>query len=125
AALLSRSGDTIAKWEGDTLVAETTHVRSESPVRVVPGSTPMVLRDNARLVERFTLVGPDEILYQFTVQDPDVYAHSWSAEFSMVRTTKRQFENACHEGNYALSNILQGARQKEREVVHSVRQPRQ
>jgi hypothetical protein len=117
AALKSRAGDSIAQWEGDTLVVETTQVRSDNPLRFVPGSSPWVMRDSAKLIERFTLVGPDEILYQFTVDDPVIYARPWIAEFSLVRTSKRQFESACHEGNYALVNILQGARAQDKRVA--------
>ena len=114
------AADSIARWEGDTLVVETTHVRTESPIRLSVGFTPLIFRNNAKLVERFTLVAADEILYQFTVEDPEVYARPWLAEYSMMRTSKRQFEMACHEGNYSLTHILQGAREQEnRSVVSS------
>jgi hypothetical protein len=117
AAVESRAGDSIARWEGDTLVVETTHVRAESPIRLSVGFTPLIFRNGARLIERFTLVGPDEMLYQFTVEDPAVYARPWMAEYAMIRTGERQFEHACHEGNYALTNILQGARVQERRTA--------
>ena len=113
-AVRSRGGDSIARWEGDTLVVETTHIRSESPIRISVGFTPLLLRDNATLIERFTLVSKDELLYQFTVDDPEIYARPWLAEYSMMRTTGRQFEMACHEGNYSLTNILQGSREQDR-----------
>src|SRR5262249_53161142 len=121
----SRDGDSIARWEGDTLVVETTNVHSDSPVRVVPGSTPMILRDSAKLVERFSLVARDEILYQFSVEDPEFYSRQWTAEFSMVRTPKRQFENAGQEGNYALTNTLQGARQNKKRATQPAGQTQQ
>jgi hypothetical protein len=119
--LTSRTGDSIAHWEGDTLVVETTHVRAMSPVRISVGFTPLLLRDNAKLIERFTLVSKDELLYQFTVEDAEIYATSWLAEYSMMRTTKRQFEMACHEGNYSLTNILQGSREQERQERETLR----
>jgi hypothetical protein len=118
-AVRSRMGDSIAWWEGDTLVVETTQVRSEGSLRIVPGSTPLVMREQAPLIERFTLVAPDEILYQYTVDDPDVYTRPWMAEFPLVRTTGRQFEVSCHEGNYALPNILRGAREQEKQGMHA------
>jgi hypothetical protein len=117
AALTSRAGDSTARWEGDTLVVETTHVRSDSPIRLSVGFTPLLFRDNAKLIERFTLVSKDELLYQFTVEDPEIYARPWLAEYSMMRTGKRQFEMACHEGNYSLTHILQGSRQEERRAA--------
>jgi hypothetical protein len=56
------------------------------------------------------MIAPDELLYQFTVLDPAVYAQPWIAEYSMIRSTQPMFETACHEGNYAMTNMLRGAR---------------
>jgi hypothetical protein len=115
-------GDSIASWEGETLIVETTNFLPSDPIRVTAGYTPLVIRENAKLIERFTLVSADELLYEFTVEDPSTYSRPWKAEYSMLRTNMRQFENACHEGNYSLPNILRGARVQElRAVVASER----
>jgi hypothetical protein len=103
-------GQTTGRWEGDTLVAETTHFRPGDTIRIASGFTPLVVRQTSTIVERFTLVAPDELLYQFTVVDPDVYARPWMAEYSMTRSSQPMFETACHEGNYAMTNLLVGAR---------------
>jgi hypothetical protein len=66
------------------------------------------------MVERFTLIAQDELLYQFAVEDPSTFDRPWLAEYSMRRSGQRQFEYACHEGNRAVVNILQGSRVQER-----------
>lgn len=108
--LQSWYGQTTARWEGDTLIAETTHFRPGDTIRIASGFTPLVVRQTSTILERFTLIAPDELLYQFTVLDPAVYASPWTAEYSMVRSTQPMFETACHEGNYAMTNMLRGAR---------------
>ena len=67
-----------------------------------------------RLVERFTRVGPDTLLYKFTVDNPTVFTAPWSVALPMRKTTEQIYEFACHEGNYSLPNILKGARAEER-----------
>jgi len=62
------------------------------------------------VIERLTRLSDDELLYQFTVEDPKTYTAPWLAEYSVFRTNQPMFEHACHEGNYSLPNILQGAR---------------
>ena len=105
-------GDSRARWEGDTLVIETTNMtpRGDQRVRylVHAGS------EQARVVERFTRVDADRIDYSFTVTDPATYASPWTAEIPMVPLGGEIFEYACHEGNYGLVNILAGARAAER-----------
>ena len=100
-------GDSRGRWEGDTLVVETMHF---NPLTGVRGSTPDV-----RLVERFTRIGPDIIEYGFTVEDPATWTRPWTARVDLKRTDEPLYEYACHEGNYALPNILAGARADERE----------
>ena len=106
-------GDSRARWEGDTLVVETTNLtaRGDERVRylVQAGS------EQAHVVERFTRVAADRIDYSFTVTDPATYASPWTAETPMVPLGGELFEYACHEGNYGLPNILAGARAAERE----------
>jgi hypothetical protein len=108
--LQSWYGQTTGRWEGDTLVAETTHFRPGDTIRIASGFTPLVVRQTSTIVERFSLIAPDELLYQFTVVDPDVYSRPWTAEYSMMRSKEPMFETACHEGNYAMTNILRATR---------------
>jgi len=99
-------GDSVGHWEGDTLVVETINMRPEQGLR---GASP-----NQKVIERFRRIGPNSISYQFTVEDPTVYAAPFSGEVQM-RTTKGQvYEYACHEGNYALTGMLAGARADEK-----------
>jgi hypothetical protein len=101
------TGDSRGRWEGDTLVVETINFRRETSLQ---GSTA-----DTRVMERFTRVGDDTIKYEFTVSDPTSYIRPWSAMVPMSRIEGPVFEYACHEGNYALTNILAGARAKEKE----------
>jgi hypothetical protein len=66
------------------------------------------------MTERFERSGPDEIDYTFTIEDPSIYTRPWTAEMIFRRSEEPTFENACHEGNYAMANILKGARVSER-----------
>ena len=102
-------GDSRGHWEDATLVVDTTNFSDRTSYR---GS-----RENLHLVERFTRVGPDMILYEITVEDATVWTRSWTMEVPLTMTDNRQnqiFEAACHEGNYALTNILAGARLAEK-----------
>jgi hypothetical protein len=101
------SGDSRGHWEGDTLVVETINFRRETSLQ---GSTA-----NTRLVERFTRIDADTLKYEFTVTDPTAYTQPWTANFPLVRIPGPVFEYGCHEGNYALPNILAGARAQEKE----------
>ncbi len=102
-------GWSAGRWDGDTLVVETTHLRADDPTREYIGRSIMV-SPQSRVVERLTFVSRDEILYQFTVEDPALYTQPWLAEFVMHRSDKRTYEYACHEGNYGLVNILKAGR---------------
>ena len=104
ADIQSLSGDSIGRWDGDTLVVDTTNFRD------MPGPQ----REKLHVVERFT-PKPDGLLYQFTVEDSD-YVAPYSGEFFWPKTPHRLYEYACHEGNYALGNILRGARLLEKET---------
>ena len=106
-------GDSRGHWEGDTLVVETMHFNRLTGVR---GSTP-----NARLVERFTRVGPDTLDYAFTVEDSDTWTSPWTARVELMRTDEPLYEYACHEGNYSMEGILAGARADEREAAEGSR----
>lgn len=112
AALAPPNGDSIARWEGDTLVIETTH--NPAWARLRPFPVGLVVNFDARIIERFTLIAPNELLYQFTVEDPKVYTGPWLAEYSLYPTGFRMFPSNCHEGNYSLVNILSAAREAEK-----------
>ena len=70
--------------------------------------------DNLRFVERFALVGPRALVYEFTIDNPTVYTAPWTVRLPMTKTGDKLFEFACHEGNYSLPNMLRGARFEER-----------
>ncbi len=99
-------GDARGRWEGDTLVVETTNFSAKSSFR----------RSTARLhlEERFTRSADDMLQYEFTVTDPDTWEQPWTVSFPMLRGTQPLYEFACHEGNYGLLNILKVARNLER-----------
>jgi hypothetical protein len=99
------------RWEGNTLVVETTNFNGKNPLE---GSS-----ENMRVTERFTRVAPDAIHYSFTVEDPSTWTRPWTAEMPMVTTTGPLFEHACHEGNYGLYNTLVGARLEEKKAAEA------
>lgn len=103
AAITSPLGDSVAHWEGDTLVVHTTRMAGQIHNNIIT-------RPESRVIERFSLTGPDEILYRFTVEDTAIYAEPWSAEFVLQRSDHQVLEYACHEGNYSMINILQAGR---------------
>ena len=98
-------GDSRGHWEGDTLVVETTNFTDKSSFR---GSD-----ENMKLIEKFTRTGPDTVLYEFTVNDPTVFTKPWTAQVPMNKMQGPIIEYACHEGNYAMSGMLAGARADE------------
>jgi len=98
-------GDSIGWYEGPTLVVETTNFPQATALH---GAW-----KELKVTERFTRVGAHRILYQFRVQDPTVWDTSWGGEYEFGASKGRVFEYACHEGNYALSNMLAGARADE------------
>ena len=99
-------GDSRGRWEGDTLVVETTNFLRETHFN---GSSA-----NLHLVERFTRLGDDALLYEFTASDPTTYTRAWTAQIPMRRSDSHLYEYACHEGNYGMFNLLAGARAEER-----------
>ncbi|MBI3263425.1 MAG: hypothetical protein HYZ58_09780 [Acidobacteria bacterium] len=98
-------GDSVGRWEGDTLVVDTTNFTDKTRFR---GSS-----DNLHVVERFSRVDDKTLLYRFTVEDPSTWATAWTGEYAWPATSDLIYEYACHEGNYALGNILRGARAME------------
>ncbi len=109
-------GDSIGYYEGDTLVVETTNFHPQQSMRSslehrFYGSPEM------KVTERFTRTSDQTMLYQFTVDDPQIYSQAWSGELPMNANGERVFEYACHEGNYALPGILAGARRADAEGI--------
>ncbi len=100
-------GDSRGRWDGNTLVIETTNFSDKTNVR---GSG-----ERLRLVERFTRADANTLLYEFTVDDPATFTRPWTAQLPMTKSGDRIFEYACHEGNYALPDILRGARFQEKQ----------
>jgi hypothetical protein len=100
-------GEPRGRWEGNTLVVDSLHFNGINDVR---GSD-----DQLHLTERFTRVDRDTLLYEFTVDNPTAFAAPWSAVLPMTRSDDRLFEYACHEANYALMDILRGARAGEQQ----------
>jgi len=98
-------GDSTAWWEGDTLVIETVNVNAEQG-----RAGPIFLTPRGRVTERLTRASSGQILYAFEVEDPVYYTRPWRAEMSLNAIKGQLFEYACHEGNYALVDILKGVR---------------
>lgn len=112
-AIRSMDGHSLGRWEGDTLVVETTHYSDTNPERATIGR-PMLLSRDAKVTERFRRVSDDELNYQFTVDDPTYYLEPWRGEFSFTREESNHiYEYACHEGNYSMTGALRGARYQE------------
>jgi hypothetical protein len=102
-------GESIGFWDGDTLVVETTNF---SPLQE---EASISLSTNGRVLEKFTRVSDQQIVYEFTVEDPKYYSQAWHGEARFLATADKVYEFACHEGNYALGGILAGARRQEQD----------
>jgi hypothetical protein len=102
-------GDPRGRWEGDTLVVETTNFTDKTRFR---GSD-----ENLRLIEKFTRTAPDTLMYQFTLDDPTAFTKPWTAELPMVTTPGPLYEFACHEDNAAIPNMLKTARLAEKQAL--------
>jgi hypothetical protein len=100
-------GDSIGHFEGDTLVVETTNFSNKTRFR---GSS-----ENLKVIERFKRVDDGTILYRFTIEDPSTWDQPWTGEYPWVATDDKIYEYACHEGNYALGDILRGERVLDKE----------
>jgi hypothetical protein len=112
AALASWLGDSIGWWDGDTLVVETRHFAATSRLRST-GGVYFLVSPATVVTERFTRTADDELSYEFTVADPTWYTTMWRGRNRLRRSRELIFEFACHEGNYALRFVLQGARAQE------------
>jgi hypothetical protein len=101
-------GDSRGRWEGNTLVIDTTNFSDLNPF---PGA------QNLHVTERLTRVADDTILYQFTVEDPGMWTKPWSGELPITKISGQLYEYACNEANYGLENTLRGARVAEAEAA--------
>jgi hypothetical protein len=99
-------GDSSGRWEGDTLVVDTINFYNTTSFR---GSSP-----NLHLVERFTRVDADTLLYEYTVEDSMTWTRPWTVQHPMTKTEGPLYEYACHEGNHSMIGILSGARAEEK-----------
>jgi hypothetical protein len=102
-------GDSVGHWEGDTLVVDTTNFTNKTRFR---GST-----EDLHVIERFTRVDDRTLLYRFTIDDPATWSKPWSGEYTWPATDGHIYEYACHEANYAMTDILKGARLREKETA--------
>jgi hypothetical protein len=100
-------GDSVGRWDGDTLVIDTTNFNDKTRFR---GST-----ENLHVVERISRMDDNTLLYRFTVDDPQTWDRAWTGEMTWPATNKPILEYACHEGNYALGDVMRGARVQEAE----------
>jgi len=99
-------GDSRGRWDGDTLVVDTTGFLGET---AFPNAGP-----NLRLTEKFKRIDADTLLYEFTVTDPTTWAKPWTAQVPMRKSDQPMYEYACHEGNYGMPNLLSAARAVEK-----------
>jgi hypothetical protein len=103
------AGDSRGRWEGDTLVIDTTNFRAETAFRGAD--------ENLHLIERLTRIDPGTIRYQFTVDNPTAFTKPWTGEVIFVKSEGPLYEYACHEGNEGMSGILAGARAEEKRAM--------
>ena len=108
-ALRSRGGQSRGRWEDDTFVIETDSLSIADPGGLTWRGGAFVTTDS-RVIERFRLLSADLLLYRFTIEDPSLYKAPWLAEYVLKRIASPVYEYACHEGNYAMTNILTAAR---------------
>ncbi len=100
-------GDSVGRWDGDTLVVDTTNFTDKTRFR---GSS-----EDMHVIERFTRADDKSLIYRFTIDDPTTWTKTWTGEYSWPATDNHIYEYACHEGNYALMNIMKGARLREKD----------
>lgn len=99
-------GDSRGRWEGNTLIVDTTNFSDKTNVS---GSD-----ENLHVIERFTRTAESTIMYEFTVDDPTAFTRVWKGEVPLTKASGPIYEYACHEGNYAMEGILRGARAQEK-----------
>lgn len=107
-------GDSVGWWEGETLVVKTINHHPQQKFRAAIRHQ-ILMMEEAEVIERFTRTSANEILYQFEVNDKKAYRETWKGEMPLRSTNSKMYEYACHEGNYAMANILAGARAEEKQ----------
>ena len=112
ASIRNWNGDSIGRWEGSTLVVDTTNFNDGGGFYGDAGGN-FGWDRHLHLIERFSLLDRDTLLYQFEIDNPTAFTKPWKGELTMTRTTDRIFEFACHEANYSLDNMLRGYRADE------------
>jgi hypothetical protein len=108
------------RWEGETLTVMTAGLAAADRMRAGPYAV-FPVSPASRITEHFTRTSDSEILYSFEVEDSSLYLRPWKAEMALGRSDERVFEWACHEANYAMTNMLQGARVMERRAAETAR----
>jgi hypothetical protein len=104
-------GDSVGRWEGDTLVVDTINFKPQVSFR---GSS-----ENLHVIERFKRTDANTILYTFTIDDPTTWTRQWTGEIPLRATDERLYEYACHEANYGLEGVLRGARAQEKRAAET------
>jgi hypothetical protein len=105
-------GDSIGRWEGDTLVVDTTNFSDKGALYEEVADSRS--SKNLHVIERFQRIGADTILYRATIDDPTMFTKTWMVEFPFVAAAGPIYEYACHEGNYAMPDIMGGARKQDK-----------
>jgi hypothetical protein len=111
-------GDSRGRWDGNTLVVETRNFTDKTASfsgRVGAGGFVVGSAENLRLIERFTRVDADTLMYEFTVDDPSTFTRTFTGRLPMNLTGQKIYEYACHEGNYGMLNMLSSARAEEKQ----------
>ncbi|HSH74583.1 MAG TPA: hypothetical protein VLA09_02675, partial [Longimicrobiales bacterium] len=109
------AGHSAGRWEGDTLVVETTNLNQGGGFYGGAGGN-FGWSEDLRVVERFSLFDEETLLYRFEIDDPTAFTRPWKGELTMTRASGNIYEYACHEGNYSIEGMLRGARASEREA---------
>ena len=106
-------GDSRGRWEGNTLVVETTNFKDRRPAVIFQGATPAL-----QIVEKFTRIAPNTMRYEYTMTDPNTWTRPWSVDSEMPRVEPNLiYEFACHEQNYCVINVVTGTQIREREAI--------
>ena len=121
AAIRFLQGDSRGRWDGQTLVIDTTNFSLHRMFRPTQGLE--VSGEHVHLIERLALIDADTIRYEVTVDDPTTWTRPWTAVTTWKRSSERMFEYACHEANYSLTDILRGARADEAAAADAAKKP--
>ncbi len=108
-------GDSVGRWDGNTLVVDTTNFNDDGGFYGDAGGN-FGWDRNLHVVERFSLFDADTLLYRFEIDNPTAFTQPWKGELTMTRATGNIYEYACHEANYSLANMLSGFRAAERKA---------